>query len=718
MPQNVTQSVPSTKEAVAGLQSAQTYLDERSQQAGVGAQRTVADVNQAIQDAKSLVMDKDLGDSVLKLVNDTAAVGEQAKQNAQSANQQLRAQAGSVNTAGLSQEELERISRDAHEAANQIRRAAQLTVTSPSFRNYLWEYYQLVRDTWAPQLDRAVEQRLREGRRDDLTQQGERKANELRDQARQQVNQASSEAQAKKEELSRAAQDVRQAAARGDAKSAIAGARDTAIDLSREAKERLDEQLSPEKRQELVQRWQNLKRQLQEDPNLRAALNDLKGAIERLRRDAQPAIERASQQVQQLKEVAKETSQQAKQSSQQADTTGLQQVARDARELIEKFADGRSLQPLIDAVRDFARALQQDQELRQWLDEVWSWGNQTKQDAQKLNDDQHLQRLNSLIDRGRSFSQGRYRQVAENLLSEAQDYISALRNDTATTRLQRSLSNVVGDLFIDKTGKFVLKPDVYRELGKALAPSFRDLFQDVKIAHIEEHNDKADFALDNIQIDASDIQPNQLDVTSIADISLGKQDTSADLRFRISAKGITPKIRNTYFRYEKHTFPKLSDFGTLDAALTGDGLSFNVDVETVLNEQNNSDQRSFRARDVSVNLKGLKLDFHNAQHETLYKIFKPLIVSRLTKQMERTIRDLLYNYVDELDNAVTDSRERVAQAVEQAAGDRIVRGVDNNVGHTRPRGDSRNSRAYRSAQFRSDVPFESRIPYPQNIQLA
>lgn len=714
MSQDVAKNIPSTQQAVGGLQQAQNYLDERSKQGGAGAQRTVADINQALQDAKGLVKDKDLGDSVSKLVKDAAAVGQQAKQNAEAAKQQLRSDAanasGPLGAAGLSQEEVERLSRDAHEAANQIRRIAQLTATSPSFRNFLWQWYQLVRDTWAPQLDRAVEQRLRENRQDDLSRQGEQKASELREEARQQADQARSEAQSKKEEVSRAAQEIRQAAARGDARTAVAGARDQAQNLTREARQRLDEQLPPERRQELIQRWQDIKQQLQDDPNLRAAVEDLKGALARLRQDAREQLDKANQQVQQLKELGKEKSQDARQASQQADFSALQRVAQDARDLLEKFADGKSLQPLIDAFQEWVRALQNDQELNQWLNDAWSWANETRQDSGKLNDDQHLQKLNNFIDRGRSLSQGRYRQLAETFLRETQDYLCAARNDAATNRLRRSLANVVSDLFFDRTGKFVLKPDVYKQLSDALVPSFRDLFQDIRIAHIEEHNDKADFALDNIQIDASDIQPNQLDVTSVADISIGKQDTSADLRFRISAKGITPKLRNTYFRYEKHTFPRLSDFGSLDAALTGDGLSFRIDVDLCANENENLQNRQnrmFYARDVQVDMKGLKLDFHNVQHETLYTIFKPLIVSRLTRQMERTIRDQLYNYVDELDRSAWEARSRASQAVDQVAGDRIVHGVDDNVGHVRLR-DARDRNVQR----------ESRIPYPRDVARA
>lgn len=711
MSQNVAQKVPNTSQAVSGLQQAQNYLDERSQQGGVGAQRTVADINQALQDAKSLVEDKDLGDKVSRLVNDAASAGQQAKQNAAATRQRLHGEAAgaadAANAAGLSQEELERISRDAHEAANQVRRVAQLTVTSPAFRNFLWQWYQLVRDTWAPQLDRAVEQRLRENRKDDLTHQGEQKANELRDQARQQTDQARKEAQLRKEELSHAAQNVRHAAAQGDAKSAVAGARDEAQELSRQARQKLDEQLPPERRQELVQRWQDIKRQLQDDPNLRAALDDLKGSLTRLREDAQGQLDKANRQAQQLKELAKDKTQDASRESKQ-NLNALRRVADDARELIEQFADGRSLQPLIDAVQAWGQALQNDPELHQWLNDVWSWANQTKQDANKLNDDQHLQQLNNFIDRGRSLSQGRHRQIAENLLREAQDYIWAIRNDAATNRLRQSLGNVVADLFLDQSGRLVVKPDVYKQLGNALLPSFGSLFRDIRITHIEEHDEKADFALDNVQIDASGIEPNQLEVTSIAGISVGTEDTSAGLRFRIAAKGITPKFRNAYFRYEKHTFPKLSDFGSLDAALTGDGLSFRVDVETCINA-NDRYNRSFRARDVKVDMKGLKLDFHNAQHETLYKIFKPLIISRVTKQMERTIRDQLYNYVDELDHAAADARFRVSQAVDQVAGDRIVRGVDNNVGHT----------ASRDTHARdSNIPYESRIPYPRDVALA
>lgn len=700
-------AVPTTKQTVNEISKAQDYLDERAQQGGKGAERTITDINQALADAKNLVQEKNLGDAVNKLVNDAAAVGNQAASAARSAQSgpgaQRAAGAGqdaaktaqdAVARAGLSPEEAQRLSREAHEAANQIRRIAQLTVTSPAFRRVLWNWYALIRDTWGPQIDRAVEQRLKEGRKDDLTKQGEAKAQQLKQSGQQQANEAKNAVQSKKDEVTQAGQKIAQAAKQGDAKSAVAGARDEAQKLSKEAKQQWDQQFPEEKREELVQRWQSLRQELQSDPNLRAAIEDLKATVSRLRDTAQPVVERAQQQAenvkQNLQEKAAEAKQGAKQAANQAASQqqqaepGVSQVAQDARDLLEKFADGQSLQPLINAAKDWANALQNDQKLRKWVDDVQNWVLQTKEDAQKLNNDQHLQQLNDIIDRGRAISQGTHKKIAERLLSDGESFLEALRNDASTQRLQQSLRNVVEDLFVDSNGKFVVKPDVYKQLATALAPSFTDIFKDIRIAHVEEHNDDVDFALDNVVIDASDIQPNQLDVTSIADVSLGKQDTGVDLRFRISAKGINPKIRNAYFRYERHTFPRLSDFGTLDAELTKDGLSFNIDIEfgADTNNSNKNVNRTFRANDVTVSLKGLKLDFQNAQHEVLYTLFKPLIVSRVTKQIENTIKEQLYSYVDELDRAATEVRYRVIDAVEQASGGRIVRGVDDNVGHT------------------------------------
>jgi len=673
MSQKLAQNVPSTQQAVAGLDQAQNYLDNRAQQGGAGAQRTVADINQALNDAKDLVKQKDLGDAVSKLVNDVEVVGQQASQTAKSNAQNLPSAPGAPS---VNSEDSTRLSRDAHEAANQIRRAAQLTVTSPAFRRFLWNYYTLFRDTFGPQVDRAVEQRLKEGRKDDLTIKAEQQASQLKQTAQQQGGQARSEAESAKNQASEAARQSGQALKQGDAKTAVTNARDQAQQLTQKAKETWNTQLTPERREELAQRWQNLRREVEQDPNLRQALNDLQATIRRLREDVQPLLNQANQKAGEIKQKAQEASQQAKNAGEQTDTTGLRQVVQDARELVEKFAEGRSLQPLVNALTEWSNALQNDQQLRQWANDIYDWTSATKRDADKINDDQHLQQLNQLIDQGRSFTQGQHRQIAEELLDQSRDYLYAIRNDAATNRLRGSLNNVVQDLFVDSEGRFVVKPDVYNQLAKSLAPSFADVFKDIRIAHVEEHNEDMDFALDNIVIDASDIQPDQLDVTSVADVSLGKKDTGADLRFKISAKGINPSIKNAYFRYERHSFPKLSDFGTLDAALTKDGLSFNVDIEFTANERD----RTFKDNDITVSMKGLKLDFQNAKHETLYKIFKPLIVSRVTKQMEQTIKEQIHSFVQQFDEAATNARFKAADTIQQAAGDRIVRGVDNNVG--------------------------------------
>jgi len=671
-PQQVAAKVPSTQQAVSGINKAQDYLSDRAQDGGKGAERTVADINQALKDAKDLVVDKDLGNSIKKLATDAAAVGTQAQQNAPSASGLKAALPSGVDA------DTEAISREAHEAANQLRRISQLAVTSPAFRHFLWNYYTLARDTFGPQVDKALEQRLKEGRKDDLTIKGEQKINELKAQGQQKEGQA----EATKRDAQNAAQDVSQRAKQGDAAGAVATARDKTQQLTQQAKSEFDRQFPKEKRQEIVQRWESLKSEIDSDPNLRAAIEDLKNTIVRLRRNVQPVIEQAQQKAQEVKEKAQEKSQEAKSKANEADTTGLQQVVADARDLIEKFSNGKSLQPLIDAVQGWSQAIQNDQELKGWVNNFYNFVVVTKNDTNKINDDQHLQRLNQLIEQGRSLTQGKHKRIAESLLDESRDYLTAIRNDKATNKLRNSLNNVIQDLFVDNTGKFVVKPDVYKQLKDAFAPSIGDLFTDLRIAHIEDHNETADFALDNIVIDASDIQPKQFDVTNIADISLGKEDTGIDFRFKISAKGFCPKIRNCYFRYEKHTFPKLSDFGSIDAELTGDGLSFNIDIEFAANAKDNEVDRTFRAKSVDVDLHGLKLDFHAANHELAYKIFKPLIIKAATKQIEKSIKEQLYSFVDQLDQAATDARYRAAEAIDQAAGGRIVRGVDNNVGQT------------------------------------
>lgn len=659
MSNKLADSIPSTQQAVSQIDQAQNYLDERKRDGGKGAERTVADITEALKNAKQLITEKDLASSVKKLTNDAQIAGEQAAKNAPSGvNAKVYVEANTV-----------AIRDDATRAIGQIRRISQLVVTSPSFRRFLWNTFVLIRDTFGPEVDRALEQRLKHGQKDHITRKEQATKNEG-----QKIGQQ------KKQEAAQFANKEKETLKQGDVKTAVNRARDKAQDVANEAEQTVKEKIPKERREELARRWESLRDEIQNDPNLQAAVNDLKATLFQLRDDIQPIIEQAKEQVQ----VASEEAKKAGQATKQAADGPVQKVAADARDLIEKFANGKSLQPLIDSLKKWAQAIQQDQKLRNWANNMYNFIVESVNDANKLKQDQHLDRLNELIDEGTSLTQGKHKRIAESLLDESRDYIEELRNDRATNKLRVSLDKVVQDLFIDSQGRFVVKPDLYVQLKDALIPSVKDLFQDIHIAHVEEHNDDVDFALDNIVIDASDLQPNQFDVTNIADLSLGKEHTGLQLRFRVSVKGCNPVIRNAFFRYERHTFPKLSDFGSLDASLSGDGLSFNLDVEYVANAD--EDERNFRCNDVTVSMKNLSLTFRNAQHETLYTLFKPLVVSKVTKQMEQTIREQLYYFVDQLDDAAKEARYRAADAIDQAIGDRISRGVNDNVGHTAIKG--------------------------------
>lgn len=728
-------NVPSTREMVSNLKKGERILEHRKHDTtNAAGDRLIDDLTQVVKDTVNLVEEKNLGDSTRNIIDHSKSMTS-------------KVDTPNINSNNIPNKDV--VARDVSNVASQLRRVTQLMITSPAFRGFLWEFYQLSRDTFGPQIDQVVGEKLgveeQTDRRFDETptygqeiRSGQFSATPLSN--RNQLNDQFSRNQSYMGSAREVGQMQQSGFAQPQLSSQLAyqeefapllqptgltgeqryselnpyandqyGARNqgerfrepavpqVADDIKHAKNQVLDvkNKVPREKREQLARRWRAMFDEIKEDSRIQEAVRDMKQTLVYLRDKYQPIVQEHKEKVLDA----------AVTSAERQDEEDVNIVLDESKGLLERFAGGKSLDALINVVNEWYTTIRNDEQLREWLDEFYDYLDTTVHTPETLQDDRHIDKLDDFLLRGQDIFQGRHSELSRRLLDETNDFLYALINDEATLRLRTSVQRVIKDLFLDSEGRFVLKPDLYVQLRKAFMPIVREQLANIGVSHIEEHNDEIDFSLSNIIIDANDISPDQFDIKNVAEIAVGKgakDGAELHMEFRISAKGATCTVRDVNFYYKKHTFPKLKDSGILDASLTRNGLSFDIDVDfdtdatglrnlgrrdaAVRNHRRDRDHSMFRVKSCRVDIDKLNLNFREAKHETLYKICKPIIVSKATKAMSHAIEEQLRHIVDELDRAAIQARDQTLATLEKTGvNDRVIRGTEPeqiNVGHS------------------------------------
>lgn len=700
--------VPTTHQLVSNLEKGERVLKERKKDtSNVCSDRLVDDLAQVMEDTVNFVQKTDLGDSTRKIIDQSKLATNTTE-------------LPNLNRQGIPNKR--DITGDVSDAASQLRRVGQLMVTSPAFRSFLWDFYQLSRDLFGPQIDQVVEKKLRV---QDSEYDAAQKYGQVHQSAQflpastaaplhiseyphMQYRQLPSEptktlseqsdvipirfhdAQSYNHQFGLSQQsknfdEFGQSPPYHRSGSSLTATTQSS-GIERQWQPTTDAittgtMVSNEKRKQLVDRWREMFDNIKQDSHIQEAIRDMKQTFFFVKEKYWPIVQ---EQKEKVKDAAITNTERAE------DGDELNVVLDELKGLLERFAGGKSLDPLIIVVNEWYTAIHKDKEFGEWFKELDEYLDTAVSTPATLD---------NFIFRGQNILQGLHRDLSQRFLDEMHNFLYAFINDEVASRLRASIQNVITDLFLDTEGRFVIKPDVYAQFAKALMPILSHQLSKIQICRVEEHNNEIEFTLNNIVLDANDLRPEQFDVKNITGVSVGteaREGAELHVEFRISARGTTCSVQNAHFYYRKHTFPKIKDSGILDAAIAGNGLSYDIDVAFFadaigmknIGRRNHHDRHHsiFKIKDCRVDVDKLKMKFRDANHDILYKVFKPIIVAKATKEIARAIENHLRYFIKELDKASIQARDQALRTLDKTgASDRILRGTKPdqlNIGHS------------------------------------
>ncbi|CAG8490215.1 3984_t:CDS:2 [Dentiscutata heterogama] len=402
--------------------------------------------------------------------------------------------------------------------------------------------------------------------------------------------------------------------------------------------------LSPEKRDRIINRFRTLMIETQNRPEYQEALTDLVDVLSRVSDYTQEAAGH-------VVSTTKGTSN---------DIPSLKIAQENAKNLIENFANNKSLDDLICALKDMGTQIKNHEELHNYFKELQHFVLSSLRDHEFVERTDYREHGSRLIENGRCLLLDNYRDTTQRIVDEASAFNDALQEDRTTRQWARDLECLIRDVFLDENGRPTIKFELVKDFGKILSIVAEKL-KFIPLPRLENSDDNYEYSFDNIVLHVSDILPKHLHISLTSDINLDReandivQNTAV---FEISK--LRADARNIAFYYKKKGgIIQMRDVGLVDFAIPADGLRYYMKLSLDLP---NADTQftQFRILEAETKISDLKIRLHDTKHDFLYMLLTPLAEKRIKRQVENVV-------TEQMKKAVGFIQEQIARVQQQMA---------------------------------------------------
>ena len=414
------------------------------------------------------------------------------------------------------------------------------------------------------------------------------------------------------------------------------------------------ENIPKEKQDELLRRLQDALAEVQQHPDYQDAISTL--------------IQLIKVWSSRLTKVSEGVMSKAKENDRPEQMDYRDQSEKELKAIIECWAQGESIDPLLHGVQDVMRDMQNDDQLRDYYHTVMRYADRLLREPGYAQKDQSTDEGKELMDQGNHLIKGRYKEHLNFLSSESRKYMNLMAEDEVSKELHARIAKIHRDLWMDKEGNPAFKPQLLNDMRMTLLPAFIDEIKYIPIPRIEYSDPQYDIIIENLILSGDSLLPNVFDskIESFNSFSL-KSDIESKPSHQtlfIRMSEIQAEIDDVVFSYKKKTgFPKLSDRGVASLVVGGKGISIATRITTVTDNP----AKTFKVASCKCNVDNLKVKVNDSNHDILYKAIRPLVIGQVKKQVARAIEEKMIALVNQLDQRVTKSIVKTNQNLQMKA---------------------------------------------------
>jgi hypothetical protein len=344
------------------------------------------------------------------------------------------------------------------------------------------------------------------------------------------------------------------------------------------------------------------------------------------------------------------------------DDPSLNLATTELRTLLERFANGKSLDGIINAAQRLSDDAQNDPDLKRWFDELDLYAKKTLLEPGYVLSPQCNNEANRLIDTGRVFFDEKYKGHKDALFDEVQAWFIAFGEDPLNKRFGQDWSRLTKHLLFDEYGSLQFKPQLWSDIRKIILPELVDKIGYIPIPRVEYTDNQLDLVIENLTLQGRNLFPNIVEVEAHNHVVISPYSSIPDKHthdLKLTFGHIQCDMRDVAFYYHKKTgIPKIRDSGLADVFLGGEGLTVKVHIKSAGKDKSSV----YHVEDVSVKVDSLKFSVRDSKHDLLYKTLKPLATGLVKKQISKAIQDAIRTGLEYFDGQLVQVRDKMAEA--------------------------------------------------------
>ncbi|GJJ13079.1 hypothetical protein Clacol_007329 [Clathrus columnatus] len=330
--------------------------------------------------------------------------------------------------------------------------------------------------------------------------------------------------------------------------------------------------------------------------------------------------------------------------------------------LLTRVANNRSPQPIVDAGRKLYDISRNDQELREWFQQINSWLRKILLESGYVVNEECDQEGRRLRENGRKFFDQKYKTYFDNLFNGVGDWLKNVIDDPLNGRLMNDWTRLIRDLLLNSEGTLSWKPELWADIRSVILPQIVDKAGYIPIPRAEFSNQALDLVIENLALSGQNFFPN---VVSIEAHNYAKFSPHAGIPDRtqhnliITLSQIQVDIRDVMFYFNKKTgFPKIKDSGIADVLIGGNGITTTIHLMTAQNDSGSL----FDVQNVNVKIDHLKFSIRDSKHDALYKFLRPLATGIVKRQVKNAIRDGIISALLLVNQQLVRIRDKMSEA--------------------------------------------------------
>lgn len=328
------------------------------------------------------------------------------------------------------------------------------------------------------------------------------------------------------------------------------------------------------------------------------------------------------------------------------------------RKVLERFANGRSTQPMVNALDVIYNDVAKDPELKGWFKNLDTYVRRCLQEPGFVMKEEANSQATQIKKKGEVFftgrtpeEKGKYQPHFETLFNEIEVFFRAMGDDPLNKEFGARWHKLGRDIFFNSEGNVTFKPHLWDDIRDPILPNMLKHIGYVPVPRIEYSDAMVDLVIENLNIDPANIIPNLIEIDAHHYHKMSAFKTIGDKHkgsIKVLLSQIQTDLRDVSWAINKKKgFPSLKDSGLADVFLGGSGLTVSITLETSTGERD-----VFKVKQVKAKIQKIDFAIRKSKHDLLIKIMRPLATSLIKQQIckaaEGGIRDALEKLNDNL----------------------------------------------------------------------